>query len=193
MQEACQELPVAYESWSMSTEHLPREAKAMGHLSLKGSSTQGHTDPVEWPRKGPIWRCLDKSFRVPQKPHLMARAERTPSRQETRCWPGHGQYDVCFQELGLVRGNWMRKCMWASSATCKVLLLLVDMVKQKLDIRHTIYNVPCDSFLFPLSSIFQERLIREHSKYLNCWIENTLPFTSSLLFLTQLDKHNTQS
>lgn len=187
MQGACQELPIAYESWWVSTEHLPREARAMGHLSPKGSSTQGHTDPVESPRKGPIWRCLDKSFSVPQKPQWVARAERTPSRQETRCWPGHGQYDVCFQELD--RGNWMRKRMWACSASCKVLLLLVDVVKQKSDIRHRIHNVQCDSFLFPLSSIFQERSIREHSKRLNCWIDNTFPFTSPLLFLSQLDKH----
>lgn len=53
MQGACQELPVAYESWSLSKEHLSKEARAVGHLSPKGSSAQGWTDP-EAPRKGPV-------------------------------------------------------------------------------------------------------------------------------------------
>lgn len=51
MQGACQELPVAYESWSLSTEHLLKEVKTMGHSSPKRSSTQGCADPAEEPQE----------------------------------------------------------------------------------------------------------------------------------------------
>lgn len=79
-----------------------------------------------------------------------------------------------FRKLGLTGfwGNCMKKCRRTCLTSCKVLLLLVAMVKQKLDIKPSRHNVPCLSFVFPSSSIFQEELItREHSECLYCGIE----------------------
>lgn len=58
--------------------------------------------------------------------------------------------------------NWMRKWMWHCSSSCKVLLLLVAVAKQKLDIRPTRRNVPLlpNPFKFHFPAVNKEDALR---------------------------------
>lgn len=103
MQGLCQELPVTYESWALSTEHLPRKVRAVGAPGPEGSSDQGCADPEAAPSKGPVGDAGINHERCHGSLTGWPRLKELKSRQKTRHCPGLGQPDVCSEEPGLDR------------------------------------------------------------------------------------------
>ena len=158
--------------WVMVSEHRtsPEESE--------GSGAPGPALPkVHWSRRGaqegPCVYSSNKSSTVPWKPHWVAGAEGTqePAKKKkkqarTRTWKVWCLFWRAQAWQGYW-GNWMIKWMWHCSSSCKVLLLLVAVAKQKLDIGPTRRNVLCASFLTPSSSIFQQ-WVRKLSECHDC-------------------------
>ena len=132
------------------------------------SSAQGCTDPEEAPRKGPVfihpinhaqrhgnltgWRGLEEpKNQWKKKKQAGTRVWMTAWHLFWRAQAWQGYWD-----------NWMRKWMWHCSSSCKVLLLVVAVAKQKLDIRPTRRNVPLlpNPFKFHFPAVNKEDALR---------------------------------